>query len=51
VHSQGGRSFYDDVVGAFEVTVRAMFPFFYLSFTNRGVSVAGEDMANKAGFK
>jgi hypothetical protein len=48
---RGGVFFYDEVVDALMVIVRAICPFSYLNFTNRGVSAAGGGMAYKAGFE
>jgi hypothetical protein len=39
------------VVGVLKTIVRAVFPFSYMNFTDRGVSAAGEGMANTAGVK
>jgi hypothetical protein len=41
VHLRGGAFFDDEVIGVLEVTVRAVFLFTYLKFTNGGASAAG----------
>jgi hypothetical protein len=47
---KGGTFVDDEVVDVFKVTIFAILPFYYLNFTNRGISASRGSMADETGF-